>query len=279
MSEHKKLVDTLRKQIKNQSLLTYPPELIGKQKNPIKYLCINTNDLMLYLDDAIPLEHPLIDVNTFYICDLSMILEIEYNSLIFQIDGVSFKSTETTSKIMNRYFNIHVPYKVIQHLGKIIGIIQKCPYVLGDIQFAPDIGITKNNPNWIGIHNVLNYEITNEQCHLGITNHHSLHLNLSKKSISKIFENTFKLYHAQNKFSDEWKKIFIREIKPTNPENIIKRMYDENLAKEKIPSPLTWHTKLVYSLSHDLLNDILEEGDPYRDILLEVFSEIQEDLI
>lgn len=278
MNEFDNLFEELQRKIEKYSLNTPPQSSVGELPTSIKVLQINPNNLMEFIDESIPLDYLLIDEKTFYLCDITALDKSHYRSLMFQIDGFSFKSKETTSQIMKRYFKNNVPYKTIQHLGKTVGITQRCPYILGEIQFAPDKGTSKNNANWIGLHNVLNLDFKQPYSQLGIVNHHSLCLSNSFKQVSDIIKKAEKLYHAQQRFSDEWKQLFIQKLPRDHPQNIVSRMYNENISKEKLPSPLSWHTRLVYSLSHDLLTDVLKEGDPYREDILKTFSEIEDNL-
>lgn len=82
-----------------------------------------------------------------------------YQSLIFHQSGDIVKSKESTSTIMLRFFRQKdSSYSSACELGKLLGIHQKCPYLIENCCFAPDKGFTKNNVNWIGFHHVGYFE-------------------------------------------------------------------------------------------------------------------------
>lgn len=165
--------------------------------------------------------------------------------------------------VMERFFKNHVPYKTVCILGKALGIHQKCPYVIGDIQFTPDSGVTKHNANWIGMHHVLNIEGDQSSTQLQIANHHELSIPLSMKMLLTMVHNTSKLYHTQYKLSQEWDDLFIENLSPEIPLSIVKKMHVDILSKSEMPSAISWHTRLRYSISKYTLCDLMEEGDPY----------------
>lgn len=246
--------------------------LSGNHHIPHCYLEISPKNLIRHIDTFIPLKKPFINKDTFLIYSLFDNQETVYNTLLFQVDGSSFKSKETTKTIMERFCKSNVPYNTIRLLGKALDIHQKCPYVLGDVQFAPDRGTTKQYANWIGMHHVINIESSAESSLLHLTNHHELLLSLSFKSLLKIVENTAKLYHAQYNLSKEWEDLFIEKLPSDYPVSIIKKMHVDSLSLKGIPSPISWHTKLAYSISQNVILDIIEDGDPYLDQIKEAFS-------
>ncbi|TLQ08995.1 hypothetical protein FEZ48_02250 [Marinilactibacillus psychrotolerans] len=127
---------------------------------------INTNELSgknLEKVLAISFEEPHLfpDEQTYYIRDISENKETEYNSLLFSLREYQKKAKETTSVIMNRYFDDkRVPYSLMQKLGKPFGYKSTLPYVLGETCFVPDRGATKNSASWYSLHNISHFFLT-----------------------------------------------------------------------------------------------------------------------
>lgn len=154
-----------------------------------KTFVINNREILTFLSIAEEVQTALLDSHTFYLCDLSIFQETEYNSLIFQIDGKCFKSMEKTAEIVDRFALMNqLPYLQLQKIGKMVGITQKCPYIIGNYYFAPDRGTTKNQANWIALHHVLYYEGDRSSSHFVFHNKHELRLPLSEESIQKMVE-------------------------------------------------------------------------------------------
>lgn len=145
----------------------------------------NTDD---FLDVAFKATNPLIDKDTFYIGDISN-HRSNYNSLIFQLDGSCIKTKENSTKIIDRFAtHHHLSYERIRTIGQMIGIKQKCPYILGNFYFAPDRGTTKNNANWLALHHVIYYESFPEFSYFIFRDNHELSLPLTKKAVENIVE-------------------------------------------------------------------------------------------
>lgn len=251
-------------------------ELTPAASLPTHHFRIEEQCLKEYLPTSIHREKVLIDINTFYVCDISGLKESDYNSLVFQIDGSSFKSMEKTSQIMNRYFKDHVSYATIRHLGKAVNIHQKCPYVLGEIQFAPDKGPTQNQASWIGMHHVTHIEHHPMGSLLNITDHHELILNYPVRNVLVMAKQAFLLYYTQYKLQEEWKRLFDKFESAYSSPSVIKQMHMKEIHKPEIPSPITWHTQLIYSLSNNILNQVIKEGDPYLEEVRSTLSLIDE---
>ncbi|MER2064285.1 MAG: hypothetical protein ABS873_06505, partial [Alkalibacterium sp.] len=124
-----------------------------------RMLEINADSLTRSLGEAIEQNQLLVSTHSFYIYDLSSDKDTEYNTLVFQLTGEILKSKETTTQIMNRYFDYRrVDYLFIKQFGKTLGISQLCPYVVGETMFVPDKGTAKNHSSWIAFHHLLYYE-------------------------------------------------------------------------------------------------------------------------
>jgi competence transcription factor ComK len=252
--------------------------MLGETPSPHTYLQISPENLLDFVHTAFPQKNPLVDEETFFICDLSSYSTTAFNSLLFQIDGSIFKSTESTTKIMKRFFKTHISYETIQYLGKIIGIRQKCPYVLGSMQFSPDKGPTKQHANWFGMHHVTHAEASDKVTQLNIVNHHELSVEISHKTIITILEHTLLLYQTQQKLSKEWLQLFAAPNQSNRPMSVIERMYQEEQLKASIPSPISWHTQLIYFLAQNVLIQLFKEGNPYIDEVKETFLEIEKEI-
>lgn len=151
-----------------------------------------------YLDVAIERRKPLLNSRTFYLQDLSDYQQTPYNSLIFEIDGHCFKSRDKPSQIINRFAGYNdKPYALLQALGLLVGITQKCPYIIRGLFFAPDRDTSKNEANWIGLHHVIHSESSNDYTYFSFVNNHELILVLNKKMVFNMVERAAILYRLE----------------------------------------------------------------------------------
>lgn len=195
MTYVEELVKDLKKTILEREVFSSHTtfQTAGKFHSPLASLQVTPENILTYLDMAIPQKILLIDDHSFYVFDLSNNKETEYNTLVFQKEGVPLKTVEKTNEVMSRFFShSKVSYESIQFLGKILGIHQKCPYVLGHKSFAPERGISKNNANWIAFHHVENVSAIDNYSLLSIHPHHELIIKFEyQKSPSYVRSNFF----------------------------------------------------------------------------------------
>lgn len=235
-----------------------------------RILNISEETIRLSIQEAIDQSQLLISKYSFYIHDLSGDTESDYNTLVFQLTGEILKSKETTSQIMRRYFHYrNVEYGFIKQFGKTLGINQRCPYVVGETMFAPDKGTTKNNPNWIALHHVLQYEEkdTNAQTCMKIRQLHELTLPFPRKRIDDMVLKTARLYHMTKALSADLQD----KLAPFYEES---RYEDINVIKKELTSltagysPISIVKMFDYMSLHranDILQSVLGEDNPYLD--------------
>ncbi|API89766.1 hypothetical protein BKP56_11065 [Marinilactibacillus sp. 15R] len=238
---------------------------------------ICSEELKKYINQAIPLKKIIVDSETLYVCDISNLADSDYNSLVFQYRGDVLKSKETTTQIMQSYFNDHVPYSTIQNLGRVININRKCPYVAGTIVFVPDKGPSKQNVNWIGLHHLKNYSSYKDKTLLSFVHHHELIINLNIKNVHKLFDQAIRLYLVELQISREWQLLFA-PTQSFDTDTLLQRKTRSKMTGTDAPSPIGWHTKLVYSLSYKMVTLTLGEDDPYLEDIKEAFSLIEDEI-
>ncbi|PRY74536.1 hypothetical protein [Alkalibacterium olivapovliticus] len=89
--------------------------------------------------------------------DISDREETPYNSIMYQLNDSPKKSTETTTVIMNRYFDSqYFPYSCMKLFGESLGYKRSLPYILGETYFVPDRGTSKKPASWYALHHVAN---------------------------------------------------------------------------------------------------------------------------
>lgn len=246
-------------------------------RNSASTFQICSEELKNYINQAIPLKKIIVDSETLYVCDISNLTDSDYNSLVFQCRGDVLKSRETTTQIMHAYFNDHVSYSIIQNLGRVININRKCPYVAGSIVFVPDKGPSKHHVNWIGLHHLKNYSSYNDKTLLSFIHHHELIINLNIKNVHKLFDQAIRLYLVELQISREWQLLFA----PTqnfDTDTLLQRKTRSNMSGANAPSPIGWHTKLVYSLSFKMVTLTLGEDNPYLEDIKEAFALVEDEI-
>lgn len=237
---------------------------------------INAETLTRSLGEAIEQSRLLVSSLSFYIYDLSYDRDTEYNTLVFQLSGEILKSKETTSQIMNRYFDYRrVDYTFIKQFGKTLGINQRCPYVVGETMFVPDKGTAKNHSSWIAFHHVLYYEelAASKLTCFKIRQLHELALHFSIKKADDMFMKTSRLYHTTKALSTDLQKMFV----PFYEES---RYEDLNVIKKELTSLTAGHSPLSivkvfdYMSLHranNMLQTVFGEDNPYQDEIKAAF--------
>lgn len=190
-----------------------------------------------FLDVATEVQKPLLNVQTFYMHDVSAYQQTPYNSLIFEIDGYCYKSKNKTSEIIERFATYNDrSYESLQIIGQMVGITQKCPYVIGDLFFAPDRGTTKNEANWLALHHLLLYEQIDENTHFLFSNNHELFLPLNKNAVNNIIERAFILHRLEQIFILNCLEYYDRFQTGHSNQNVVTKMNHQFNFKSKIPT-------------------------------------------
>lgn len=219
------------------------------------------------------IEQEVLYVNelTSYVADISD-KHHRYNSLLFQSDGIIFKSAETTKEIMNRFFEFcNTDYKILQKMGKTIGITRKCPYVKGVISFAPDRGVSKRNANWIGFHNVDYIHERGQHTLLKIGFHNELILPLPKNQIESMINHICLLSQFERSMFEEWKASFRYTLRKDKQLNIIEKSLRDWSYLNDFPTGVEFYNKLVNLKSLDILNETFGEENPRTQDMKSIF--------
>lgn len=248
----------------------------GKFHSPLASLQINPENILTYLDMAIPQKKLLIDDYSFYVFDLSKNKKTEYNTLVFQKEGVPLKTVEKTSQVMSRFFShSKVSYESIQFLGKILDIHQKCPYVLGNKSFAPDRGTSKKDANWIAFHHVENVSSIDNRSLLSIHPHHELVIEMNTKRVYQMLDRISLIAEAERRLVKESTELFERRFSSLPTNNVVERHLRSGNVPE-IPSVLSLHNQLIYVKAIQVLSEVFEEEDPYYDDIRKAFPILKE---
>lgn len=176
---------------------------------------------------------------------------------------------------MERYFRQRkIRYTSVQFFAKMIGITQKCPYIVGDEAFVPDKGHSKNHANWIAMHHVREAESLGNQSILSIQRHHELILDLTIKRLYKMAENVKKISISQKKMTYDYLNQWNVRASHKKDENILDRI--EVQLPEALPNVLSFQNQLVCFRALHMLSTVCEEGDPYLDEMKELFSNFKD---
>lgn len=243
-----------------------------KQRRTLK---VKTDSLHQHLNEAIEQYPLLLTRETFYIQDISLNLDTDYNTIVYQICGSILKTKENTSQVMARYFHyMKVEYGFIQQIGKCIGISQRCPYVLGELLFSPEKGTVKKNSSWIAFHNVTYVEMLSdtEVC-LKIREFHEMILPLSSKRMTEMRRKTTHLYYTIKMIALDIQETFAPPVinEPYEELNIIKKELAANLIGHQPVSLTSLFEHISIHRASDILHTILGEGNPYLDEINQVF--------
>lgn len=200
-TELKYLIDCyIEQKKKSLSGTQFPHTYMIEPRSQTTY-CLEPETIYTYLEIAIEMQHPLLNTRTFYLQDLSDDQQTPYNSLIFDINGGCFKSKDTTSQIIDRFATYkEKPYNLTEVVGQLIGMKQECPYVVGDLFFAPVCETHNNKTNWLGLHHVVDTKSHAENTHFFIKNNHELTLPLNKSAVDSIVVDTYLLYYSEQIF-------------------------------------------------------------------------------
>ncbi|MCC5895664.1 MAG: competence protein ComK [Alkalibacterium sp.] len=253
--------------IRKEETSPSPYDSCNGQSLSNRILSITCDSIVLYLDEAIEQTPLLLTKDSFYIQDISHIIESEYNTLVYQICGSILKTHETTSQVMKRYFHyLEVDYSFIQRIGKCIGITQRCPYVVGETLFAPEKGSVKTNSSWIAFHHIIYVEPINSQLiSFKVRKYHELILPLTHKRTSDMIYKTTTLYHTTKAISIDLQEKFTSRYQDHTFEDM--HIIKKELAFKTLGQPTLKLTNLFDYLSlhraNDMLQAVLGEDNPY----------------
>ena len=244
------------------------------QKNQQKSIHFTQTALKEITDTCIEFNHIVITDKVIYIKDISALTSTPFNTLIFYLNQNPTKSLETTTEIMNRYFeSTFVNYDYMKLVGRSIGIAKCCPYVYNQFAYVPEKGPTNAPVSWYAMHHVV-YAIKNSQSNLTFLhfrNQDELSFDLGKKGYEKQLDCVINLFYLQQLFKQRVMADFhLTEISLHEKElNVIqKRLQLATPLKIESHSLQRFLTYLLYFKVQELLTKVLGEENPYiKDIM------------
>ena len=251
---------------------------VSAQKGQPRSLYFTQTFLQEIADTCIEFAHIFITDKVMYIKDISRLTTTPFNSLIFYLDREPLKSKETTTEIMNRYFEAKlIPYDYIKFAGRCIGIQKCCPYVSSDSAFVPEKGPSNAPVSWYAMHHVV-YAEKDKQSHvtfLHFRNHQEFVLDLGKKGYEKQLENVMNLYTLHHLAKKRMMIEYHLVESPTIEQelNVIQRHM--HIATPIHLEPNYAHrffNYLAYFKMKELLTKILGEENPYIEEVMEPFK-------
>lgn len=205
--------------------------------------------------------------STIYVKDISY-LKLEFKTLIFNIDGSIIKSKDYSKIIMNRFFELHhFTYQSIQHLGKLLDIHQKCPYVLGNsVQFAPEEGTAKKSTNWLALHHVNHTKKLGLSTVIKIGYHKELVLPIDYRMIQTMVDRTSLLVQTQIILFNDFNRYFNKSPHHySNERNVVDIKLEEWSYLKNIPNFIELQEQFLHIKALEILNEIIKEHNPLRE--------------
>ena len=215
------------------------------------------------------------DKNTYYIYDMSQLKETPYNTLMFQLNEAPKKSMETTTIIMNRYFESRrVPYTLMNLMGEPLGYKQMLPYVFGDTCFVPESGATKKPASWYALHSVSEYVCHAKEKEVSLYSGHYplLTLKTDKSSFEEQLNRSAHLYYIQSRLRIEYLQQHGSIKMEPKAENLLDRFI--NTRSYHMPNYTAFDLIFYFIVyfTHKNLTLILGPDNPYLDEVKERFK-------
>lgn len=210
----------------------------------------------------------LIDLKTFYVMDISHSANTDFNSLVFQLNRVPYKTKESTSTIMQRYFrHTKVSYDEVRLTGKMLGYKKKCPYVVGKMVYLPERGLSSGTSSWIALHHVLQYEVQRDSKFtlLFFRNQHKAAVPMKFSAFYRQLERSVALYNIQIKKIYELSNNFGYMITPglSAEMNVIEQAVQQVEFPLPAFSAKDFEDYKQYFKIQEILTRLFGEGDPY----------------
>ncbi|MCA9765894.1 MAG: competence protein ComK [Carnobacterium sp.] len=248
------------------------------QKGQQKSLHFTQTALKEIADNCIEFNHIVITNQVIYIKDISKLSSSPFNSLIFYLNQEPLKSKETTTEIMNRYFEANlVPYHYVKLIGRSIGIQKCCPYVYNTIAYIPEKGPSNAPVSWYALHHVV-HAIKNNQSNLTFLhfrNQHEFSLELGKKGYERQLVHVINLYSLQQLFKKRIMADFnLIELPSAEKElNVIQKRLQTATSIYLEPHSLQQFLNyLVYFKVQELLTKVLGEENPFIEEIMSTFK-------
>lgn len=207
-----------------------------------------------------------IDDQTYFVMDISNRKETPYNTISYQLNDSPKKSMETTTVVMNRYFESkRFSYASMKKFGETLGYKRSLPYILGETYFIPDKGATKKPASWYALHHVCNHYFDPEEKNVILFSrqHPILTLDLTKSVFLKQLNIAAHLYFTQTILVDGIAIHFGLSRDKVYRENIVHR----HLKIKSFELPDYTAHDYMHFLSHfkaqQMLSTVLGEDNPY----------------
>ncbi|WP_034549749.1 competence protein ComK [Carnobacterium funditum] len=248
------------------------------QKGQQKSLHFTQTALQDIADNCLEFNHIVLTNKVIYVKDISKVKSTPFNTLIFYLNQHPIKSMETTTEIMNRYFESNlVSYQYIKLIGRSIGIKKCCPYVYNDIVYVPEKGPTNAAVSWYAMHHVL-FAIKSNQSKLTFLhfrNQDELSFDLGKKGYENQLERVINLYSLQQLFKKRVMSDFnLIEVAPLDKElNVIQKRLQTATPVYLEPHSLQrFLNYLLYFKVQELLTKVLGEENPFIEEIMSTFK-------
>lgn len=239
--------------------LTFPPEHV----RPFE---LSGQSLIEALNASFESPSLFPDHQTYFVMDISNSKETPYNTIIYQLNGSPKKSTETTSIIMNRYFDSKCfSYSSMKKFGESMGYKRSLPYILGETYFIPDRGATKKPASWYALHHVAHFEFNTLEKKLVLFSQQYplLTLDLSKSVFEKQLNIASHLYFIQTRLVDGLLTHFELYRKRTSEENIVHKHLERVSYRLPNFTAQDYLHFLTYFEAQQMITTIFGEDNPY----------------
>ncbi|MCC5896074.1 MAG: hypothetical protein JJU16_11465 [Alkalibacterium sp.] len=270
--------------MKDSKVIDYPHDYLAEKNAPYHYrfqpehVCPSSLTGP-HLENALntSFESPSLFPNdlTYYVMDISEYKETSFNTIMYQLNESPKKSIETTTVIMNRYFESKkFPYSYMKKFGETIGYKRVLPYVFGDIHFVPDRGATKQTASWYALHHFTHFDFNIEDKRLVFfsESYPLVTLEMTKSVFEKQLNVVSHLYYIQKKVIECLLiNLNIRETLKRRNNIVHKRLQSMSY---QIP-PFSAHEYLqflIYFQAEQMIASIFGEDDPYLEEIRAKFS-------
>lgn len=181
------------------------------QHNQHKSIQFSPITLKEIADSCMEFTHIVITDNVISVKDISALTSTPFNTLIFYLNQNPTKSRETSTEIMNRYFeSTFLNYSYTKLIGRSIGIGKCCSYVYDHLAYVPEKRPTNAPVSWYAMHHVV-YATKHKQSpftFLHFRNQDELSFDLGKIGYENQLERVIHLFFLQQLFKQRVMAVF-----------------------------------------------------------------------
>lgn len=212
---------------------------------------------------------------TYYVMDISHNKDTPYNTVMYQLNKSPMKSIETTTVIMNRYFDSkHFSYSCMKKFGEPFGYTYVLPYIFGETLFVPERGPSKQTASWYALHHVGNYTFdSNEKKLVLFSDQHPLiSLDTSTSGFEKQLNIASHLYYIQKKLIDQT-MIQLDYCRILNLSvNIVHRQLEQMSYQLPNFTALDYIDYMSYFKAQQFISTLFGEDNPYLEDIQAFFK-------